>query len=637
MFSQINKDTHSSFLGPWVPLSLYIVLGLRNLELPGLYMDAVNPDYLAVWLRRDAGLIPAWIFPDNLLAPGYQFPLLNSLYGGSLAAYLYLIWGYIFGYGIVQVKLLHFTYGAVLVTLSYWIARRATGRSLPAFLVAAIIALEPSILFAWRTQFYLQLLPLIFFIPSLVFLISVISYPSQKWIFISGVLMGFSAYCYFTYFFFSIVAICIFLIFSRKHTINCAPAILVGFLVGWSPFVFAHLSIAAQMGLTGYLETLRGLQGAYGVLDGQRQGIAGRMLSACESILRLAGGMQIELTLQQTLTSNGVLRIILSSIYLGLLALQLIYLGWARNNKSDALYVLVSVCCTSVFAMFVFGALIGKPLGFQHYIPVLILWIIGGVCSGLALITLVNVAIRRVISIGLIVALGLQCLIGASLSYSLHRILATTGGIGNYSDAINRAAAVVNTFPRDTWLLFPQWGYWMGVVVATDGLYRALQGNNVSEVASRVIADQPSDIALFLKADDADRDLEKFIAITGYTLIHKHLLSERSGRNNGWIMQFARPSLKVKDWGPRDTKRGIPVNRQPTGDSAIWISVAGVIAADGALVRFGGSHSSRGVVAPGLVTAVIPEEVIKTGGSFLVSIEESNGRRTAVGSFVVSP
>lgn len=96
-------------------------------------------------------------------------------------------------------------------------------------------------------------------------------------------------------------------------------------------------------------------------------------------------------------------------------------------------------------------------------------------------------------------------------------------------------------------------------------------------------------------------------------------------------------AVTIKDWGPRETKRGETVNRQPDGASAIWIGATGVMADPATKVRFGDQHASPATVAPDLVTTAVPKAVIDTAGDYPVVIEEPSGRKTTVGTFKVVP
>src|SRR5437763_2902792 len=62
---------------------VWLAVATWHLELPGLYMDAVNPDYLAVRvLNPHHAEIVEWVLPGNYLL-GRRIPLLIALYHGS--------------------------------------------------------------------------------------------------------------------------------------------------------------------------------------------------------------------------------------------------------------------------------------------------------------------------------------------------------------------------------------------------------------------------------------------------------------------------------------------------------------------------------------------------------------------------
>jgi len=63
-------------------IAAYAAVALQQITLPGVYMDAVNPDYMAVSvLNRHGEPITAWLLPGNYLAQRY--PVLISFYHGS--------------------------------------------------------------------------------------------------------------------------------------------------------------------------------------------------------------------------------------------------------------------------------------------------------------------------------------------------------------------------------------------------------------------------------------------------------------------------------------------------------------------------------------------------------------------------
>lgn len=95
--------------------------------------------------------------------------------------------------------------------------------------------------------------------------------------------------------------------------------------------------------------------------------------------------------------------------------------------------------------------------------------------------------------------------------------------------------------------------------------------------------------------------------------------------------------LSVVDWGPRDTRQGVPANPQPDGASAIWIRVKGIANDSRTVVKYDGRLAVSAVVQPDLVTAPVPKELIDRAGEYAVTIEEPSGRRTLVGNFKVLP
>jgi len=97
--------------------------------------------------------------------------------------------------------------------------------------------------------------------------------------------------------------------------------------------------------------------------------------------------------------------------------------------------------------------------------------------------------------------------------------------------------------------------------------------------------------------------------------------------------------IQLEGWGPPETTRGKEVNVQPNGRSALWIKVNNSCSFGQVYIEFGSVRvRSEAVVAPGLLTALIPSKVIDTPGKYIVSIvEKDTGRKTPVGIFAVHP
>lgn len=87
-------------------VAAYAVVALQQITLPGVYMDAVNPDYMAVLLlNRHPESIEPWLLPGNLLFA--RAPILISFYHGSQQLWLGLPFFWLFGTGVTGIRLTH--------------------------------------------------------------------------------------------------------------------------------------------------------------------------------------------------------------------------------------------------------------------------------------------------------------------------------------------------------------------------------------------------------------------------------------------------------------------------------------------------------------------------------------------------
>src|SRR5436309_3021907 len=107
---------------PWVwfvpAFAVYAFVALQQIELPGVYMDAVNPDYLAVHLLNPKHAdIVAWALRGNLMFGG-RAPILITLYHGSQQVWLGLPFLWLFGTSVIGLRITHALFGlAVLAAL----------------------------------------------------------------------------------------------------------------------------------------------------------------------------------------------------------------------------------------------------------------------------------------------------------------------------------------------------------------------------------------------------------------------------------------------------------------------------------------------------------------------------------------
>lgn len=156
----------------------------------GLYMDAVNPDYLAARLLGPArAAIDAWVLPGNLREG--RFPLLVQPYHGALPFWLGLPGYALLGTGTIATRLVHasFALGVLAALLAF--LRGFGARPWLAALACCALALDGAFLLAFRTQFYITLLPL-----ALVLAAATLT-QRGRWPLLAGLLAGLAVHGYF--------------------------------------------------------------------------------------------------------------------------------------------------------------------------------------------------------------------------------------------------------------------------------------------------------------------------------------------------------------------------------------------------------------------------------------------------------
>lgn len=537
-----------------LPCLIFSIYGFKNLDLPGLYMDSVNPDYTAAWLQRQSVSIPAWIYPDNWLAGMYEFPLLNSLYGGNSTAYLATIFFKLFGFGAVEVHLFHSLLGISLLLSMTWCLLKWKASTFAVVLFGCALASDPSYIFSWRTQYYLQLYPLIWLFLGLGLIGSILLNGNKNRkkilelkIILAGICIGFSAYSYFIFAIYAGSIAILFYLATQKDGTKPFFQLIAGMLIGFSPYLYAHASIVLNTDFASYMTQLKGLQTAYGVVDTNQGGLFDRLSTVGARLEQLVFGRGVETAIFGTATPT----IYSSLVALGFLSFFLAFyrptflhlnkqskfnLDLERRNN---LSVLGAFVLTSLFFHIAFGVTIGKPLNIQHYIMVspLSYFACAILFTSISYTNNTNPIKITLKSIAVIFAI----FIFTSNIFSGQKIsnrLATEGGNGLYSDAINKVGLYISTLPPDTVVLFPQWGYWMGVVTITGPVHSMFHAPNLGEMEARLKSDPAlkdrNSLVLVLGRDyfrgnDIDIDLKEFLQRTDLTIEDIAIIN---GRNN---------------------------------------------------------------------------------------------------------
>jgi hypothetical protein len=124
----------------------------------------------------------------------------------------------------------------------------------------------------------------------------------------------------------------------------------------------------------------------------------------------------------------------------------------------------------------------------------------------------------------------------------------------------------------------------------------------------------------------------------GISFMEKNKLGPFNSKRQSLSLNASIPN--VKNWGPRETEVSTRFNIQPSGLSAMWVTVEGVSRHPKTHVTFG-EYRIEGLdlsVQDKVVTFVIDDNLIAQSGVYEVAIIEGNsGRKIVVGDFIVKP
>lgn len=444
-------------LGRWgwiVAMVVFWLGALRNVELPGLYMDAVNPDYLfARWLNPELKN-PVWVLPTGPL------PLLGNLYHGMQTLYVGVLTYGLLGTSVVSVRLTHAMYGSLIVLMTWLILRRVSGRPVLATVLAIALATDMAFIGSFRTQVYIVLAGQVWMMLSLWLALCSIqdAKPSRWLLLLSGVGMGLATYGYFVFLFFVPPVAALAVLGSGRQAVSWRMLTWgAGFAVGMLPYVVGYIELWVAVGGMGPLadwmrNTLGTLKPSVGresyweglrhVMDFARWGLGGlgnesimfdELISRPLVVWRVA-----------CMTVAGVICLLgagmdwrtrpgLSKVLLGCAALPVVYIGLA--------------------------AVFGSRLGVHHFmVLVAISYLLLGLAVYWLALRLPQGRVRSVVTMLLAVVLLTVNIVQQN---RVQARLVATGGTGMSTDALPalaRTALAEKT--RSVWF-FPEWGFFM--------------------------------------------------------------------------------------------------------------------------------------------------------------------------------
>jgi hypothetical protein len=489
----------------FIPLLLLLQGSVADINLPGLYMDAVNPDYIIVRLLNWNPHIFAWVLPGTCIFN--IFPTIQ-LYYGSLPYYIGMPVYILLGTGVTAVRIANFIFAALVLSSAAVFLQAFRVRPLIAGFALAALALDPGFLFSFRTQFYITLLPIALVLVSVSCVENGgVSLP-RRMSAVAGLLIGLSIYGYFIYLFLAPAAAAhlwrnVRPSADRRSQLACWFA---GFALGVSPY---PLGFALMFFATG------GLQGFERFLTDSLQNLSveSSKLSPWQSLqyfVRHVDGMTRFDGPSQMMLKESYLPFFKNTKHGLLLIIPIIYLiasfFFGRDRAGIRLISMFFLGMAFLFVIF------GDRLWAHHValtLPLLYLSLALAIEYLGKARPFVGRATWALTLPLLILAIG-NAIDRQRLMLDLER----TGGVGLASDAIERFAQDSLSNPDPTFAFFPDWGIFMPFEMVTGGRI-SLVADFSPDAARRKLC-QGSDALLAIVNDKGVERLAPWIDAVGW-------------------------------------------------------------------------------------------------------------------------
>nr|WP_199044918.1 hypothetical protein [Dyella sp. ASV24] len=459
----MNSIWQKYHTGSWLIAAIvFLLFGMRSIGLPGLYLDAVNPDYLA------AHVLNPEINNFRFLLPGNdKFPVLAGYYYGVQNFYLALPFLAFFGSSVTTIRLAQMVFGAIIVAASTKIIERLSRSYWISLAYGVMVASELAFIASFRTQNFIILGGLAWTFVSLLFLV-----PRQEnikagntGILMSGVFAGLASYGYFVlgFFFPAMILLVIKQAASKKKGVLIW---ITGVCVGCLPYVVGYAKMWRAAGsFTQFIEQIRSGLSALHPIDETGSFIVNIHHAIDMTRLSLSNG-ENELMILGDATHSpwGMLKFYLligtTAIALVLLAKDLLS---KRQISLDLMFALLPVSYFCVAAFF------GRRLWGHHFsVLVPFIYLMTAILFARLLKQVPNH--HRNLARHALLALFAAAIILPNVHQQnvFFRELNRTGGVGKSSSAMTLMAEEALADGHNAIYAFPDWGFFASFNVLTE-------------------------------------------------------------------------------------------------------------------------------------------------------------------------
>lgn len=449
-----------------IPLLMLVfwACAMRHVELPGLYMDAINPDYLAArWLQPE---LPNAVWT----MPGPELPILGNLYHGTQNLYVGLLTYGVLGTGVTAARISHALFGCAIVLLVFLVARRLTGRPLIALLAAAGLATDMAFLGSFRTQSYIIMGGQAWMLGGMLLALRAAQAQRQMLVLLaSGACMGLAVYGYFVHLFYApVVAAAAILANGRAGVPGRAAAWSAGFALGLLPYVIGYgWAMASLGGWTPFVEWLQQALASVKPMGDDSSYPAGLSISLRN--LRLAmGGLGNEMMMTGEAVSVGMDAVRLALLAAGtLVCLAAATLRWASDRVQAWHWICVALLAPAYLLV---AGVFGERLWVHHFT---VLVAAGYLVMAVALSALFAWLPRP--GVRVVAGFAIACLLLATNLQQQNRFfaaLAVTGGVGKSTEMLEMLARSALAERHHAVYYFPEWGFFMPFAFLTGNQVR---------------------------------------------------------------------------------------------------------------------------------------------------------------------
>lgn len=456
---------------------VYLILATQAFEQPGIYMDAINPDYLVARMLNAGTQTTASILPGNLLWK--RWPLMaGGLYHGSIHAYLTLPFYAALGGTVFSLRLAHLCLGlSVLLCMAFFVWK-ATHSRLAVAAATLALATDPAFIFTFRTQAYIATFPLVLILLGLG-LLFLPGDRTRKQMLVVGLCLGAAIWGYFIYSF-MIPGIVLFVVADGRPLrsgISRLLPLLVGIGIGLLPYAIGYASLFIRVG--GLAQGLAWLAQAVAAAHVNSNEVYLDRLAFVlrQVIIAITGtwhwvtffGVDLENVTGQKLKLLGLLLLPFAALPLAL-----------RPGQTSRAFWIIGLPIVSYVLV---ASLFGSRLGGHHFCLLLPL------LYTLAAISLRLLSDRFVPPKAEFVAFGLPCIAALAVNLVLFNSfisrLERLGGAGLYSSGMTDYPVRLRSEGDLTPHVFLDWGGLFQFIYLTEGQILAYDATQLNAVLCR--------------------------------------------------------------------------------------------------------------------------------------------------------